>query len=821
MAKIVSKNGDRVNVTFTVVNSGGSLDTNVTLTVTIPAGLSYVEHDLSGSQGVYNPSTDVWTIGDIPAQESRAITITFNVEDIDLAPYSIVGVVAGDNTDPDMADNTITATINADTTSPVAGAIDNTNGCICGYIGYNDTLCNKGITEFREEPSSLVNIDTIDMTPETGRFAVTLVDPTLEASFEYSIWCIEGVDENEVSKAIHTIPPLFTNYPAGTVVTDNGNGTYTVQPPGGAPTFDINTNVSVTVDDSTTLNLRIQGDGSSVTPYDIDGDVIISPAAGNGLSDDGNGLYVGLQVTKPTPGYVQIKSGSTTTAFKEGWTEVAYTAPDLTFTYPDGSTFSVNIPALIAANEFTTSLIVSGNDLIYTDENNSAHVVAIGNVINNLIAAASVTDLSDVPSFPNDGNAYVLRELNGALTWVLLEDIHIQSFSIEEQGAGSADDVLRITDNTGNNYDVNISDLSDAINQVSSTDTTNVSLSLAAGTLTLTDSAGDTVSEDLTPLLAGVESDIADLQSDVTTLQSDVSTAQSDITTLQGKVVTSIAFTGTTNKTLTLTFQDATTLTADFTDLDSGGGAADGNDYVSSMSVFTTGGESYLRLTRTDGVNIDLVLSDMIDQAALEGYYKVSADANNDLTIGTDGWPYYDGSGVNSDTTVTTLSVVNDVAWKLRITNSDATTIDETIEAIGDALKVEGHVGASADANNDLTTGTDGLPFYDHSASLILEYENVAVHNVPEAGTEDPIWIVPAKYNGWDMTNVRLVTNFTGSIRITEPSGATQNIPVTSGTVVGSALAIALATDGVFKLSVPTSGIATGNSVALTFKLEQ
>lgn len=814
MAKIVSKNGDNVNLTFTVVNSSGADDTNVSLAVTIPAGLSYVEHDLSGSQGVYNTSTNVWTIGDLGKQKSVSITLTFNVDDIDLAPFTVEGEVSGDNIDPDVADNTITATINADASTPVAGATDNTNGCICGYIGYGDTLCNKGITEFREEPASLVNIDTIDLTPATGRFAVTLVDPTVEASFEYAIWCIEGLDEYEVSSGIHTIPPLFTAYPAGTTVTDNGNGTYTVQPPGGAASFDINTNKTVTVDDSTTLNLRIQGNGSAVTPYDIDGDVIISPAVGNGLVDDGNGLYVGLQVTKPAPGYVQIKSGSTTTSFKEGWTEVAYSAPNLTFTYPDGGEFSVDIPALIAANEFTTSIIVSGNDLIYTDENNSAHVIAIGNVINNLIAAASVADLSDVPAFPNDGNAYVLRELNGVLTWVLLEDIHIQSFSIEEQGAGTADDVLRITDTAGNNYDVNLNDLADAIDTIASTDTTNVSLVLNSEVLTLTDSAGGTVDEDLGPLVDPIKMDVA-------TLEADMATAQTDISNLQDKVVASIAFSGTNTKTLTLTFTDATTLTADFTDLDSGGGGADGNDYVSSMSVFTTAGESYLRLTRTDGGNVDLLLSDMIDQSAVEGYYKVSTDANNDLSIGSDGWPYYDGSGVNSDTTVTTLAVVNDTVWKLRITNSDATTVDETIEAIGDALKVEGHVGASADADNDLITGSDGLPYVDFDDVITVEYENIAVHNIPEAGTEDPIYLVPAKYDGWNVTAVRLITNFTGSIRITQPGGTTQNVPVTSGTVVGSALSVPISTDDVLKLSVPASGSATGNSIAITFKIEQ
>lgn len=67
-------------------------------------------------------------------------------------------------------------------------------------------------------------------------------------------------------------------------------------------------------------------------------------------------------------------------------------------------------------------------------------------------------------------------------------------------------------------------------------------------------------------------------------------TGQTQVTALQNKVVTAIAFSGTDTKTLTLTFADATTLTANFSDISGGGGGTSESTYnLLSDSVKVTG----------------------------------------------------------------------------------------------------------------------------------------------------------------------------------------------------------------------------------------
>lgn len=65
---------------------------------------------------------------------------------------------------------------------------------------------------------------------------------------------------------------------------------------------------------------------------------------------------------------------------------------------------------------------------------------------------------------------------------------------------------------------------------------------------------------------------------------------QTQVSALQDKVVTGIAFSGDATKTLTLTFDDGTTLTANFTDNDAGGGGASESTYeLLSGDVIVTG----------------------------------------------------------------------------------------------------------------------------------------------------------------------------------------------------------------------------------------
>ncbi|MEA2000745.1 MAG: SdrD B-like domain-containing protein [Actinomycetota bacterium] len=111
--------GEETTFTVSVINQGPDAATGVTVTDTLPAGLTYVS-DTAG--GAFDPTTGVWTIGDLAVGESvsMALTVTVdevgtftniaevttaNEEDIDSTPGN-----GTDNDEDDWDDATVVAT---------------------------------------------------------------------------------------------------------------------------------------------------------------------------------------------------------------------------------------------------------------------------------------------------------------------------------------------------------------------------------------------------------------------------------------------------------------------------------------------------------------------------------------------------------------------------------------------------------------------------------------------------------------------------------------------------------------------------------------
>lgn len=61
--------GDQISFDITVINSGPDNASGVQITDLLPTGLTYLSNNVSG--GIYNPSSGVWTIGDLPAPTER------------------------------------------------------------------------------------------------------------------------------------------------------------------------------------------------------------------------------------------------------------------------------------------------------------------------------------------------------------------------------------------------------------------------------------------------------------------------------------------------------------------------------------------------------------------------------------------------------------------------------------------------------------------------------------------------------------------------------------------------------------------------------
>jgi len=103
------------NVTFTIIvsNHGPDTATNVSVTDTLPAGLTYVS---STPTGAYNSTTHVWAIGTLANAASAALSITATVTQTGAITNAATATV--EQTDATPANNTASVAVNA-VTPPV------------------------------------------------------------------------------------------------------------------------------------------------------------------------------------------------------------------------------------------------------------------------------------------------------------------------------------------------------------------------------------------------------------------------------------------------------------------------------------------------------------------------------------------------------------------------------------------------------------------------------------------------------------------------------------------------------------------------------
>jgi uncharacterized repeat protein (TIGR01451 family) len=206
----VSSNGNIIRWEIPVTNNGSQPDTNVTVSGPYPAGVLYTSHDpVSGT--TFNSSTPLWTIPSLAVGATKTLVVYTVVTDITLAPFVWTLTVDGDNVDATAGNNTLVLTVETTTCPPSAGAVADPNACLCGNVGTNDTLCSSGTTEFRLGATT-TNLDPAFTLGTDGSYNANgfILDPFVDATFTYSIWCIVGEDDYETSGPVTvTIPALF------------------------------------------------------------------------------------------------------------------------------------------------------------------------------------------------------------------------------------------------------------------------------------------------------------------------------------------------------------------------------------------------------------------------------------------------------------------------------------------------------------------------------------------------------------------------------------------------------------------------------------
>ena len=92
--------GENVTYTFTLVNAGPGLALNASVSDPFPAGLMFVSAAVP-SQGTFDPATDVWTVGTLPAGAEAVLQVTAEVEV--LGPIVNTATAAAVNIDPSLS----------------------------------------------------------------------------------------------------------------------------------------------------------------------------------------------------------------------------------------------------------------------------------------------------------------------------------------------------------------------------------------------------------------------------------------------------------------------------------------------------------------------------------------------------------------------------------------------------------------------------------------------------------------------------------------------------------------------------------------------
>ena len=123
--------GETVVFTITANNNGESDATGVTVSDVLPDG--FIFDNVSATSGAYDASTGVWYLGTMIDGQTETLTIVAQVQGS--GDYSNVAGISGNETDPNVANNTATSTlvpvaisdldisISMDTTPPIGGII--------------------------------------------------------------------------------------------------------------------------------------------------------------------------------------------------------------------------------------------------------------------------------------------------------------------------------------------------------------------------------------------------------------------------------------------------------------------------------------------------------------------------------------------------------------------------------------------------------------------------------------------------------------------------------------------------------------------------
>src|SRR5207302_272489 len=148
--------GDTITFTITLSDNGPNSATNVQATDTLPAGLSFVS--ANPSQGAYNNTTGLWTVGTVTTAASQTLQILAKVVSPS-AQTNTAAISRADQFDPNLNNNSASATETPQQADlAVTKAVNNSTPNVGDSITFTVTLADNG-------PNSATSVQVTDLLP--------------------------------------------------------------------------------------------------------------------------------------------------------------------------------------------------------------------------------------------------------------------------------------------------------------------------------------------------------------------------------------------------------------------------------------------------------------------------------------------------------------------------------------------------------------------------------------------------------------------------------------------------------------------------------